>query len=74
MLHNYLKDSKEKDKRKTQWTLEELSQFRKCMKYLSNAALLSYLNSEITLALFTDTSRSTIASILQNYDKMDGNQ
>ncbi|GBO02626.1 Transposon Ty3-I Gag-Pol polyprotein [Araneus ventricosus] len=60
LLHEYLKGSKKKDKRKIQWTDEAEKQFEKCKNDLANATLLSFPNSELPLSLFTDASDTAI--------------
>ncbi|GBM73446.1 Transposon Ty3-I Gag-Pol polyprotein [Araneus ventricosus] len=64
LLHEYLKGSKTKDKRKIQWTDEAEKQFEKCKNDLTNATLLSFPNSELPLSLFTDTSDTAIGAVL----------
>ncbi|GBN23515.1 Retrovirus-related Pol polyprotein from transposon opus [Araneus ventricosus] len=68
LLHDYLKGSKRKDKRKIQWTDEAEKQFEKCKNELANSTLLSFPNSEIPLSLFTDTSDTAIGAVLQQYE------
>ncbi|GBN26285.1 Transposon Ty3-I Gag-Pol polyprotein [Araneus ventricosus] len=65
LLHEYLKGSKKKDKRKIQWTDEAEKQFEKCKNDLANATLLSFPNSELPLSLFTDASDTEIGAVLQ---------
>ncbi|GBO02192.1 Transposon Ty3-I Gag-Pol polyprotein [Araneus ventricosus] len=68
LLHEYLKGSKKKDKRKIQWTEEAEKQFEKCKNDLANATLLSFPNSELPLSLFTDASDTAIGPVLQQYE------
>ncbi|GBO25889.1 Transposon Ty3-I Gag-Pol polyprotein, partial [Araneus ventricosus] len=68
LLHEYLKGSKKKDKRKIQWTDEAEKQFEKCKNDLANATLLSFPNSELPLSLFTDASDTAIGAVLQQYE------
>ncbi|GBN53152.1 Transposon Ty3-I Gag-Pol polyprotein [Araneus ventricosus] len=68
LLHEYLKGSKTKDKRKIQWTDEAEKQFEKCKNDLANATLLSFPNSELPLSLFTDASDTAIGAVLQQYE------
>ncbi|GBN24741.1 hypothetical protein AVEN_255704-1 [Araneus ventricosus] len=65
LLHEYLKGSKKKDKRKIQWTDEAEKQFEKRKNDLANATLLSFTNSELPLSLFTDASDTAIGAVLQ---------
>ncbi|GBO20906.1 Transposon Ty3-I Gag-Pol polyprotein [Araneus ventricosus] len=68
LLHEYLKGSKKKDKRKIQWTDEAEKQFEKCKNDLANATLLSFPNSELPLSLFTDASDTAIGAVLKQYE------
>ncbi|GBO26452.1 Transposon Ty3-I Gag-Pol polyprotein, partial [Araneus ventricosus] len=68
LLHEYLKGSKKKDKRKIQWTYEAEKQFEKCKNDLANATLLSFPNSELPLSLLTDASNTAIGAVLQQYE------
>ncbi|GBN81465.1 Transposon Ty3-I Gag-Pol polyprotein [Araneus ventricosus] len=68
LLHEYLKGSKNKDKRKIQWTDEAEKQFEKCKNDLANSTLLSFPNSELPLSLFTDASDTAIGAVLQQYE------
>ncbi|GBN18623.1 Transposon Ty3-I Gag-Pol polyprotein [Araneus ventricosus] len=68
LLHEYLKGSKKKDKRKIQWTDKAEKQFEKCKNDLANATLLSFPNSELPLSLFTDASDTAIGAMLQQYE------
>ncbi|GBM34504.1 Transposon Ty3-G Gag-Pol polyprotein [Araneus ventricosus] len=68
LLHEYLKGSKKKDKRKIQWTDEAEKQFEKGKNDLANATLLSFPNSELPLSLFTDASDTAIGAVLQQYE------
>ncbi|GBO46061.1 Transposon Ty3-I Gag-Pol polyprotein [Araneus ventricosus] len=68
LLHEYLKGSKKKDKRKIQWTDEAEKQFEKCKNDLAYATLLSFPNSELPLSLFTDASDTAIGAVLQQYE------
>ncbi|GBL79713.1 Transposon Ty3-I Gag-Pol polyprotein [Araneus ventricosus] len=68
LLHEYLKCSKKKDKRKIQWSDEADKQFEKCKNDLANATLLSFPNSELPLSLFTDASDTAIGAVLQQYE------
>lgn len=67
-LNEYLKGSTKKDRRKIPWTEEAKKSFEKCKEDLANAALLTFPNPDLTLALCTDASNFAIGSVLQQYE------
>lgn len=68
LLHEFLKDTKKKDKSKIQWTEEASKQFKRCKNDLTNTVILPFPKSELSLALFTDATDMAIGSVLHQLE------
>ncbi|GFX87595.1 retrovirus-related Pol polyprotein from transposon opus [Trichonephila clavipes] len=68
ILHEYLKGSKKNDKTKIVRTEEAKENFENCKQDLAHATLLSFLDPNLQLALFTDASNFAIGSVLQQFE------
>ncbi|GFT43471.1 retrovirus-related Pol polyprotein from transposon opus [Nephila pilipes] len=66
-LHDLLKGSKKKDRRKVPWTESTIKNFEQCKSDLTKAALLSFPKSGLSLSLCADASDFAIGSVFQQY-------
>ncbi|GFV02191.1 retrovirus-related Pol polyprotein from transposon opus [Trichonephila clavipes] len=67
-LHELLRGTKKKDRRKVHWTDDTRRSFEKCKTNLAEAALLSFPRSGLPLSLCTDASDFAVGAVLQQLE------
>ncbi|GFX56932.1 retrovirus-related Pol polyprotein from transposon opus [Trichonephila clavipes] len=67
-LHELLKGTKTKDRRKVHWTDDTRRSFEKCKTDHDEATLLSFPRSGLPLSLCTDASDFAVDSVLQQFE------
>lgn len=66
-LHDYLHNTKKRDKTMIEWNDEATKAFEACKAAIQNAALLAHPSHEATLAIFSDASDNSAGAVLQQY-------